>query len=33
MTAIAEQVLLDPALAIEAPWNDLMGRAGWTPRG
>jgi hypothetical protein len=23
MTAIAEQIMLDPALAIEAPWNDL----------
>ena len=33
MTPIAEQVLLDPALAVEAPWNDLLGRGGWTPRG
>jgi hypothetical protein len=33
MTAIVEQVLLEPALAVEAPWNDLLGRAGWTPRG
>jgi hypothetical protein len=32
MTAIVEQVLLEPALAVEAPWNDLLGRAGWTPR-
>jgi len=23
MTAIAEQVMVDPALAVEAPWNDL----------
>jgi hypothetical protein len=28
MTPIAEQVLLDPALAVEAPWNDLLGRGG-----
>jgi hypothetical protein len=33
MTAIVEQVLLEPALAVEAPWNDLLGRAGWTPGG
>jgi hypothetical protein len=26
MTAIAEQVMADPALAIEAPWNDLQRR-------
>ena len=32
MTAIVEEVLLDPALANEAQWNDLLGRAGWTPR-
>ena len=32
MTDIAEEVLLDPALADEATWNDLLGRAGWTPR-
>ena len=32
MTAIAEEVLLDRALADEATWNDLLGRAGWTPR-
>lgn len=31
MTAIAEQVLLDPALAVEAPWNDWQRRAGRTP--
>jgi hypothetical protein len=29
MTAIAEEILLDPALAIEASWNDLLGRGGW----
>jgi hypothetical protein len=28
MTPIAEQVLLDPALAVEAPWNDLLRRGG-----
>ena len=32
MTPIAERVLLEPALAVEAPWNDLLGRGGWTPR-
>jgi hypothetical protein len=32
MTVIAEQVMADPALAVEAPWNDLLGRAGWTPK-
>ncbi len=26
MTAIAEQVMVDPALAVEAPWNDLQRR-------
>jgi hypothetical protein len=26
MTAIVEQVMLDPALAVEAPWNDLQRR-------
>jgi hypothetical protein len=31
MTAIVEEILLDPALADEATWNDLLGRAGWTP--
>jgi hypothetical protein len=32
MTAIVKEILLDPALAVEAPWNDLLARAGWTPR-
>ncbi len=32
MTAIVEEILLDPVLAVEAPWNDLLRRAGWTPR-
>jgi hypothetical protein len=32
MTAIVEEILLDPVLADEATWNDLLGRAGWTPR-
>jgi hypothetical protein len=32
MTAIVKEVLLDPTLAIEAPWNDLRRRAGWNPR-
>jgi hypothetical protein len=29
MTAIAEQVMADPALAVEAPWNDLQQRFGY----
>ena len=28
MTPIVEQVLLDPALAVEAPWNDLLAVVG-----
>jgi hypothetical protein len=32
MTVIAEQVMDDPALAVEAPWNDLQRRGGWTPK-
>lgn len=32
MTAIVEEILLDPALAVEAPWNDWQRRAGWTSR-
>ena len=31
MTAIVEGILLDPALAVETPWNDWQRRAGWTP--
>jgi hypothetical protein len=30
MTAIVKEILLDPALAVETPWNDWQGRAGWT---
>jgi hypothetical protein len=30
MTAIVEDILLDPALSVEAPWNDWQRRAGWT---
>jgi len=30
MKACAQEILLDPALAVEAPWNDLRQRAGWT---
>ena len=33
MTVIAEQVMADPALAVKAPWNDFLGRAGWTCEG
>jgi hypothetical protein len=33
MKAIVEEILLDPGLAVEAPWNDLQRRAGWTPKG
>jgi hypothetical protein len=32
MTAIVKEILLDPDLAVEAPWNDLLGRAGWTQK-
>jgi hypothetical protein len=32
MTAIVEEILLDSALAVEAPWNDLLARAGRTPQ-
>jgi hypothetical protein len=32
MTAVAKQVLLDPALAVAAPWNDFQRRGGWTPK-
>jgi hypothetical protein len=32
MTAVVQEILLDPELAVEAPWNDLLKRAGWTPR-
>jgi hypothetical protein len=32
MTVIAEQVMADPALAVEAPWNDFQRRGGWTPQ-
>jgi hypothetical protein len=28
MLPIVEEVLLDPALAVEAPWNDVLARAG-----
>jgi hypothetical protein len=29
MITIAEEIMRDPLLAIEAPWNDLRQRAGW----
>lgn len=32
MKALAEEILRDPKLAVEAPWNDLRRRAGWAPR-
>ena len=32
MTAIVKEILLDPALAVETPWNNWHRRAGWTPR-
>jgi hypothetical protein len=32
MTAIAERVMVDPALAAEAPWNDVRRWADWNPR-
>jgi hypothetical protein len=30
MTPIVEKIMLDPTLAVEAPWNDPRQRAGWT---
>ena len=30
MTAIAQEIMLDPTLAVDAPWNDLRPRAGCT---
>jgi hypothetical protein len=33
MKAIVQEILADPALAIEAPWNDLRRRSGWISRG
>jgi hypothetical protein len=27
-----QEILLDPALAVEAPWNDLRQRSGWISR-
>jgi hypothetical protein len=32
MTKIANEIMRDPLLSIEAPWNDLRQRAGWTGR-
>jgi hypothetical protein len=32
MKAIVQEILLDPALAVEAPWNDLRQRSGWISR-
>jgi len=32
MTDFAHQILLDPALAVEAPWNDVAHRSGLVPR-
>jgi hypothetical protein len=29
MTVIVQEIMLDPVLAVEAPWNDLQQRAGW----
>jgi hypothetical protein len=30
MTGIVKEILLDPALGVETPWNDWQRRAGWT---
>jgi hypothetical protein len=30
--AIVQEILLDPAFAVEAPWNDLRQRSGWISR-
>jgi len=32
MTVIAKQVMTDPAIAIEAPWNDWQHRSGLVSR-
>jgi hypothetical protein len=32
MKAVAHEILQDPALAVEAPWNDLRQRSGWISR-
>lgn len=32
MMAIVEEILCDPKLGVEAPWNDILGRTGWAPR-
>jgi hypothetical protein len=32
MTDFAQQTLLDPALAVEAPWNDVAHRSGLVSR-
>jgi hypothetical protein len=32
MTVIAEQVMADPAVAVEALWNDMQRRDGWSPK-
>jgi hypothetical protein len=32
MTDFAQQTLLDPALAVEAPWNDVAHRGGLVSR-
>ena len=32
MTVIAEEVMADPAVAVEALWNDMQRRDGWTPK-
>ena len=30
MTTIAQEIMLDPTLAVDAPWNDLRPRVDWT---
>jgi hypothetical protein len=32
MTVAAEEILRDPALAVEASWNDLRRWTGWAPK-
>jgi hypothetical protein len=32
MQARADEILQDPALAVEAPWNDVANRSGLVPR-
>jgi hypothetical protein len=32
LVALADEIMRDPRLGVDAPWNDLPQRAGWTPQ-